>query len=283
MEYLKNITKLINTLDDENEDIINQLSQAVEEFSTDCGWAILHENQDVLISKLNLARRIQNKMKRNVNGKREEFVYLMGVFSGIFKEINLLLAPLERKNTFLEIMTCLYQKKHIPEILKFLYDNPDARHKDIASAINVNTNQASELLNELVQARCIINTKIGKTSIYALTMDGVRFLKKQIERSQAESLYNDIDDKVQEYFSGNSNCNARKNEINWSTIEDKMRVQKDEVLRSVWEEKIKENEIRYFLDFNCLNKTKYRSSKEKSRINNDMESFMEHFERCATK
>lgn len=212
MEYLKNILKLVNDSEYVIEDRISELAQAVEEFSTDCSLAILHDKQDDLISALNMARRIQYNIKKNVSGDREEFVYLMGVFSGIFKEVNLLLLPLERKNTFLEIMTCLYQKKHIPEILKFLYANPDARHKDIASAINVNTNQASELLNELVQARCITNTKIGKSSLYALTTDGVRFLKRQLERSQTEPLYQDIEDKVQEYLSESSKYIREKSE-----------------------------------------------------------------------
>lgn len=186
MGNLQKLMKIIKSQEVVTSNMIEEMQKNVEEFSVDCCMAIIQNKQGELANKLNVAKRLQRTMKKSINGRREELVYNMGVFSGVLKEAKLIARPLADKECFDEAMNRLFRRKYVPEILNFLLMHSDVQHKDIARAVNIKTNYASELLNELVSVGCIRKVELGKYRIYDLTMDGRRFAKKYVGGKERE-------------------------------------------------------------------------------------------------
>lgn len=209
---MENMKRLMMLLSESSQDSINEMELITDYFSAYCSSVIVHEEErkEEFTKYLNLARRIERTMEKELSSDQERRFFSMGEFCGIYRFVKQLLEPLEEKVDFEKKMNYLFKKKHIPDILNYIYANSEAQHKELVSIACVGANYTSELLNELIDAECIKKTQIGKYTFYELTMNGRRFVKKQI-KSEKENTYRDY---YEDYLALDKIIN-RTNERGW--------------------------------------------------------------------
>lgn len=191
MARIKNIKKIrgVNTMNkykkigdmlldstEPSKDMVEEFKTFTEEFGIECCKYLVHGEQEELLHKLNIVGRIQNLIRRNI---QDEMNYYMGMFSGIYNEMKLLVPECMNKDNFESMMDDLYARRHVSDILQFIFSNPNSQHKDIMKAVHISSSYVSELLRELVEIRCLKKTGSGKFRFYELTMDGKRYVLKR--------------------------------------------------------------------------------------------------------
>lgn len=66
-------------------------------------------------------------------------------------------------------------RKHVKNILAYLYENPYARQGQTAEAVGIKPNQLSELLNYLMDADYVNRYGKNKSTQYVLTREGQHY------------------------------------------------------------------------------------------------------------
>ncbi|MCI8592313.1 MAG: hypothetical protein HFI88_08225 [Lachnospiraceae bacterium] len=126
---------------------------------------------DNLDSMLKGYRRLRRTMAGLPKEEREEMFYECGIFNGmykVFEEINIFFVDQERHRNTQKVLG----RKHVPEILDYLYLNPNARQRSVAQGVDIAPNYLSELLNLLLDTGFIERYGKNKDTCYCLTKKG---------------------------------------------------------------------------------------------------------------
>lgn len=161
--------------------------------------AVCQENQEELAYILKNGRKLRKFAVSLPGNEQESFCYEAGMFVGAYKVLadiqdNMVVKGYHQKQKV------LLERKHVPELLAYLHQNPNARQKNIASAICVQPNHLSEILNHLMQAGYVERYGQHKGTQYCLTKlgrqaYGEQTVSKPIPGIFVEGEYREIQDK----------------------------------------------------------------------------------------
>lgn len=159
---------------------------------------VRQKDMDNLDTMLRGYRRLRRTMAGLPKGEREGVYYECGIFNGmykVFEEINVFFADQER---YREVQNIL-EKKHVPDVLDYLYKHPNSRQGNIARGINIMPNHLSELLNRLLRTGHIERYGKHKDTRYCLTRKGRMDYRSKIQQKKGavyiEIEYTEIRDK----------------------------------------------------------------------------------------
>lgn len=122
----------------------------------------------------------------------ESFYYASGVFTGAYGTVVELYEHAVAHEAWRGRLNLL-KKKHIKDILVYLYHNPYARQKHIAESVKIQPNYLSELLHLLLDAELVERTGKNKSTQYYLLRSGRQMVREQILPNEAEKLIIDVD------------------------------------------------------------------------------------------
>ncbi len=137
-------------------------------------------------------RRLRKEIAGISKTMQENVIYECGIFIGaykIFEEINRINARLEEQYDAQKLL----DRKHVPAILKYLYENPDARQSVIAEKIDISPSYLSEILNLLMQAGYVTRYGKSKNTRYRLAKTGRIIYKKRFMQKEKQEAYIDTD------------------------------------------------------------------------------------------
>ena len=137
-------------------------------------------------------RRLRKEIAGISKTMQENVIYECGIFIGaykIFEEINRINARLEEHYDAQKLL----DRKHVPAILKYLYENPDARQSVIAEKIDISPSYLSEILNLLMQAGYVTRYGKSKNTRYRLAKTGRIIYKKRFMQKEKQEAYIDTD------------------------------------------------------------------------------------------
>lgn len=140
------------------------------------------------------------KLRKEIAGLsktlQESVIYECGIFIGaykIFEEISSINIKLEEQHDAQKLL----ERKHVPDILKYLYENPDARQGSIAEKIYISPSYLSEILNLMIQAGYVVRYGKNKNTRYCLARTGriiykTRFMHKEKQEAYIDTDYKEI-------------------------------------------------------------------------------------------
>ena len=137
-------------------------------------------------------RRLRKEIAGISKTMQENVIYECGIFIGaykIFEEINRINARLEEHYDAQKLL----DRKHVPAILMYLYENPDARQSVIAEKIDISPSYLSEILNLLMQAGYVTRYGKSKNTRYRLAKTGRIIYKKRFMQKEKQEAYIDTD------------------------------------------------------------------------------------------
>lgn len=137
-------------------------------------------------------RRLRKEIAGLSKTMQESVIYECGIFIGaykIFEEINRINAKLEEQHNMQKVL----ERKHVLDIVKYLYENPDARQRSIAETIYISPSYLSEILNLLMQAGYVVRYGKNKNTRYCLTKTGRLIYKNRFMQKERQSAYIDTD------------------------------------------------------------------------------------------
>lgn len=134
-------------------------------------------------------RKAISGMKRSGRGMLD---YECGVFAGAYRVLlemeGLYLIKEEQRN-----MKKLLERRHVADILRYLYQNPDAKQISIARGVQVRANHLSEILNSLLDAGYVERYGEHKNTRYCLTKSGRQIYTQKITSWRREDDYVEAD------------------------------------------------------------------------------------------
>ncbi|MCM1541286.1 MAG: Rrf2 family transcriptional regulator [Blautia sp.] len=135
------------------------------------------------------------KMRKAIVGlpksDTELFMYECGISNGVQKvleEIHRLYMDQQDNRDFLNLL----ERKHVWDILVYLYQNPNARHNIIAENVNIKPNHLSEILLLLREAGFVEREGNHKSTKYYLTRIGRQTYKIYATQKAGSDDYMDI-------------------------------------------------------------------------------------------
>ena len=137
-------------------------------------------------------RRLQRTLVSLPKTERESFYYEAGVFIGAYGTV----VELQEASAVQEEWKCqlnLLNKKHVKDILLFLYQNPYSRQKHIAENVNIRPNYLSEILHLLLDAELVERTGKNKSTQYYLLRAGRNIVRTRVLQFEAEKPVIDVD------------------------------------------------------------------------------------------
>lgn len=143
--------------------------------------AVCHEEQEELGEILKNYRKLRKTIGSLERTDRESFDYECGIFAGtykIFVEIEELCEKRRVQRDFEELL----QRKHVTDVINYLYKNMNAKQGDIAENVQVSPSHLSDILNRLMEAGYVERYGRSKGTRYNLTKAGretCRQLKKK--------------------------------------------------------------------------------------------------------
>ncbi len=133
--------------------------------------AIQKNAQDDMEKMLKIHRKLRKTIAGMHKTPKECLAYECGIFIGSYTIIEEMHSALLTKA---EQQKCkgLLDRKHVQDILHYLYQNPDARQGKIAEDVNISPNYLSEILNLLLNAGYVTRYGKNKGTRYCLTKTG---------------------------------------------------------------------------------------------------------------
>lgn len=133
--------------------------------------AVSQNTQEDLGEMLKRCRKMRKTIAGIPKTKNEVFVYECGIFNGTYKileEINRIYMNQKDYRASLDLL----ERKHVCDILDYLYKNPNARHNSIAENTDIKPNYLSQLLQLLKKAGFVEREGKHKSTKYYLTRIG---------------------------------------------------------------------------------------------------------------
>lgn len=133
--------------------------------------AVYQDAPDHLHEILKSHRKLRKAIAGLKKSETEAFLYECGIFNGaykIFEELRQLYLEQEKKRDLQQLL----DRKHVYEILDYLFQNPNARQGKIAEDVGIAPNYLSEILKSLLSADYIQRYGQHKGTRYCLTKAG---------------------------------------------------------------------------------------------------------------
>lgn len=161
--------------------------------------AIRQEDHEELGNILKNYRRLRKVIASLSKAETENFFYQAGTFIGAYR-VFLDFQEISMTQAYHQEQKSLLDGKHVKDILLYLYQNPYARHKNIAAENNIQPNYLSEILNKLLQAGYVERYGKNKATQYNLTGLGrqicrTNYALKRTESVIVETEYRELQDK----------------------------------------------------------------------------------------
>lgn len=146
--------------------------------------AVSQNAQEDLNDMMQSYRRLRREIANLPKTEKESILYECGIFNGsyrILEEINRVFLKQEEERNAQKLL----ERRHVPELLKYLYENPDARQRKIAEGIYVSPSYLSEILTLLMQASYVVRYGKNKNTRYSLTRAGKAVYRKRFMKEEA--------------------------------------------------------------------------------------------------
>lgn len=127
-----------------------------------------------------LSRRVNifaKKIKKIAMQHQDHYLYMMGFFNGTYSAFRNTLSHQNENAVFTVAMSQLIVRKHVKEILEYLYDNENTQNKRLCSVLNLRPNLLCKKLDPLIRAGCVVRYSAGKYAFYSLSDQGKRYVK----------------------------------------------------------------------------------------------------------
>lgn len=127
-----------------------------------------------------LSRRVNifaKKIKKIAMRHQDHYLYMMGFFNGTYSAFRNTLSHQNENAVFTVAMSQLIVRKHVKEILEYLYDNENTQNKRLCSVLNLRPNLLCKKLDPLIRAGCVVRYSAGKYAFYSLSDQGKRYVK----------------------------------------------------------------------------------------------------------
>lgn len=154
--------------------------------------AIFLDGYDELEEILKTYRKFRKAIASLEKTEKENFYYQAGIFNGaykVFHDVYEFRAIQAEKNGHEELL----ERKHVRDILTYLYENPYARQKSIADGIEIQRNYLGELLAKLREAGYVERYGKNKNTQYVLTQTGCRILGTGKNSARKQNVYIDAE------------------------------------------------------------------------------------------
>lgn len=156
--------------------------------------AIAQNAQENLGEMLKHYRKIRKAIAGMEKTSDGAFLYECGIFNGTYKiaeEIHRIYLDQQDSRNALNLLG----RKHVGDILVYLYKNPNARHNSIAEHVDVKPNHLSEILRFLREAGFVEREGTHKNTKYYLTRTGRQTYKIYfMQRARTEDYIDIIGD-----------------------------------------------------------------------------------------
>lgn len=154
-----------------------QLEELNREYLYETMRMYQRKEKSLLYQELRQGQKASLLFRRIAEKNRHMTLFLMGVFVGIVYAVGFLFRDMEDERDFTIVMEGICKKAHYSNVLKYLYKNPSARHKDIAQDEGISASFLTEIMKELQAKRAVEKFYSGKAAFYELTIDGKAFAK----------------------------------------------------------------------------------------------------------
>ncbi len=154
-----------------------QLEELNREYLYETMRMYQRKEKNLLYQELRQGQRVSLLFQRIAVKNKLMILFLMGIFAGMVYMVGFLFRDMEDERDFTIVMEGLCKKAHYSNVLKYLYQNPSARHKDIAQNEGISASFLTEIMKELQAKRAVEKYYSGKAAFYELTIDGKAFAK----------------------------------------------------------------------------------------------------------
>lgn len=154
-----------------------QLEELNREYLYETMRMYQRKEKNLLYQELRQGQRVSLLFQRIALKNKHMSLLLMGIFVGMVYMVGFLFRDMEDERDFTIVMEGLCKKAHYSNVLKYLYQNPSARHKDIAQNEGISASFLTEIMKELQAKRAVEKYYSGKAAFYELTIDGKAFAK----------------------------------------------------------------------------------------------------------
>lgn len=170
IECLQN--SINDSIDAHYEKYVNNIVNYTINSMVEC---MISKQFDSVIHQLEIQRRSRNKVKKTLRNKNNQsllMIYNLGKYDGVYSTMAEMIEKTVSQNQLDEIYNQLIAKKHLINIIIYVYENPLVHHKNICDAIGVKANYLSELMTTLNKYGLINKYSFSKYTNYSLTEKG---------------------------------------------------------------------------------------------------------------
>lgn len=153
---------------------------------------MIEKRFDSVIHQLEIQRKSRNKVRKafmKQNNQSMLLAYNLGKYDGVYSTMAEVIEKTVSQNQIDEIYNHIKTKKHLINIILYVYENPLVNHKKICDAIGVKPNYLSELMISLNKYGLINKYSFSKYTNYSLTEKG----KKVYEFNKKNTVIIDYD------------------------------------------------------------------------------------------
>lgn len=178
MEYIQ----ALNTVSDEQvSDIVCRELRELNQACVQSGLQMIRvKDIDEMDRMLKSYRRLRRTMADLPKDNTERVFYECGIFNGVYKVLSGVNTFFSDQKVLRENMQSILERnrqnvldrKHVLDILDYLYKNPNARQGSIAKGVRIAPNHLSQLLNSLLSVGYIERYGKYKDTCYSLTEEG---------------------------------------------------------------------------------------------------------------
>ena len=155
-----------------------------------------HEELESILKNYRRLRKILLSLPKNGN---EKVFYEIGTFAGTYR-VFLEMCDVTAEQEYDREKRSLLDRRHVRELMIYLYRTPYSRQKNIAEGIDIRPNYLSEILNRLMQAGYVERYGKNKGTQYCLTRSGrqvcrMSFFAGKEKEVVIEAEYKEMQDK----------------------------------------------------------------------------------------
>ena len=196
-EYYLEISKLCTAeqIEKQGECLQRHLEEMTKEYLFESLRSYQKKEKELLYQKIRQGQPFSNLFLRASRSAGCTVFFSMGLFAGIVKVMEFLFRDLVDRQDFTYKIRGLCQKAHYLNVLKYLYRNTPARHKEIVQWEGVSRSYLTEIMKELQEAHVVDKYYQGKAAFYELTAEGREYMETiagEIERPAIDYLSKDI-------------------------------------------------------------------------------------------
>ena len=177
-DYLE-ISRLctIKEIEKEGDVLQRYLDEMAKEYLFESLRRYQKKEKELLYRNVRQGQKFSKLFSETAKADKGSVLFSMGFFAGIVRVMELLFRDLVDRRDFAHRIQGLCQKAHYLNVLKYLYRNEPARHKEIAQKEGVSRSYLTEIMKELQEAHVVDKYYQGKAAFYELTDEGKEYVK----------------------------------------------------------------------------------------------------------